>query len=257
MDSFAKRLEDRLELLIEEKFTRVLPGKGPRAGISRAITAAIQAAHSEQRMAPDLYILVLDPKTAQAFTEDPTINERFSEIILKAGKETGIEFISDPKIKISADPAKKPGCFEVLANFSLQTTDKTRAFTTNSEEGNQAPEFAFLIMHGEQIIPISQQVVNLGRRVDNHIVLEDKRVSRMHAQIRAINKRYVIFDLDSSGGTFVNGTRISQHPLTPGDVISLAGVDLIYGQDAAYLSGGATRPMVPFPDSDDNNKGTQ
>ncbi len=37
--------------------------------------------------------------------------------------------------------------------------------------------------------------------------------------------------LESSGGTFINGQRIHQSILYPGDVISLAGVNLIFGQD--------------------------
>ena len=49
--------------------------------------------------------------------------------------------------------------------------------------------------------------------------------------MRAIKGRFVLFDLNSTGGTFVNGQRTSQTVLYPGDVISLAGVALIFGQD--------------------------
>jgi len=74
-------------------------------------------------------------------------------------------------------------------------------------------------------------VVNIGRRADNHLVLADPRVSRAHAQIRAIRGQYVLFDLNSTGGTVVNGRRVRQYTLKPGDVISLSGVPLIYGED--------------------------
>lgn len=57
------------------------------------------------------------------------------------------------------------------------------------------------------------------------------RVSRTHAQLRAVHGHYVLFDLNSTGGTYVNGQRISQHALKAGDVISLSGVPLIYGED--------------------------
>jgi pSer/pThr/pTyr-binding forkhead associated (FHA) protein len=63
------------------------------------------------------------------------------------------------------------------------------------------------------------------------LVIDDPRVSRNHAQLRAIKGRFVLFDLNSTGGTFVNGQRTSQTVLYPGDVISLAGVALIFGQD--------------------------
>jgi hypothetical protein len=232
MGSFSQRLaklEARLESLIQEDLARILPNSDPRMGVSKKITAAIQANSRQneagQSIAPDLYILVIDPELAQVFSEEPTFSEQFSEIIAEAGLETGIQFNTRPRVKISADQTKRPGQFEIQATFGLPEMDRTSAFTINSDDASQVPEYAFLIIHGTEIFPLTQQVVNLGRRTDNHIVLEDKRVSRIHAQIRAIERRYVIFDLDSSGGTYVNGER--------------------------YLAGGnagETQPLMPFPD---------
>ena len=67
--------------------------------------------------------------------------------------------------------------------------------------------------------------------------------SRLHAQLRAIKGRFIIFDLDSTGGTFVNTQRINQCALYPGDVISLAGYPLVYGQDAPAI--GETQRYSP------------
>jgi pSer/pThr/pTyr-binding forkhead associated (FHA) protein len=70
----------------------------------------------------------------------------------------------------------------------------------------------------------------------------------VHAQLRAIRGRYVIFDLGSSGGTFINGVRLGQSTLAPGDVISLAGVNLVFGQDESRPTAypGGTQPVSPF-----------
>jgi pSer/pThr/pTyr-binding forkhead associated (FHA) protein len=117
-------------------------------------------------------------------------------------------------------------------------------------DSESIPANAFLILDGAQVYPLTQGVVNIGRRPDNHLVFEDGRVSRVHAQLRAIKGHFVIFDLDSSGGTFVNGSRTGQATLFPGDVISLAGVNLVYGQEAGFNSdghAGGTQPIVPFP----------
>jgi pSer/pThr/pTyr-binding forkhead associated (FHA) protein len=81
------------------------------------------------------------------------------------------------------------------------------------------------------VFPLKKSIINIGRRLDNHLVIDDPRVSRNHSQLRAIKGRFVIFDLNSTGGTFVNGQRTSQSVLYPGDVISLAGVPLVFGQD--------------------------
>ena len=63
------------------------------------------------------------------------------------------------------------------------------------------------------------------------MVIKDQRISRLHAQIRLVNGKFIIFDLDSSGGTMVNNQKIHQATLHSGDVISLAGVPLIFGQE--------------------------
>src|SRR4030095_16308881 len=102
----------------------------------------------------------------------------------------------------------------------------------NEPESNDAiPENAFLIVEGVKIHPLKESVINVGRRLENHVVIDDARISRTHVQLRAIKGHFVLFDLNSTGGTFVNGQRTSQTVLYPGDVISLAGVTLVFGQD--------------------------
>jgi pSer/pThr/pTyr-binding forkhead associated (FHA) protein len=85
--------------------------------------------------------------------------------------------------------------------------------------------------------------------LENQLVIDDPRVSRNHAQLRAIKGRFALFDLNSTGGTFVNGQRTSQTVLYPGDVISLAGVALIFGQDnpPPRPDMGTTTPLNPDP----------
>jgi len=93
------------------------------------------------------------------------------------------------------------------------------------------PEHAYLIISGVKVFPLGSPVINIGRRLDNALVIDDPRVSRNHAQLRAEGGRFVVYDLNSTGGTFVNGKRVTQCVLYPGDVISLAGVPIIFGQD--------------------------
>jgi pSer/pThr/pTyr-binding forkhead associated (FHA) protein len=91
--------------------------------------------------------------------------------------------------------------------------------------------YAYLVLQGTRVIPLNQPVVKIGRQLDNHIILEDPRVSRTHAQLQLVNDRFVIIDMNSTGGTFINGQRTTQSVLYPGDVISLAGVKFIFSQE--------------------------
>ena len=119
-------------------------------------------------------------------------------------------------------------------------------------EGQEAnfeplPENEFLILGGTRVVPLDKLVITIGRQHDNSVVIDDPRVSRHHAQLRAINGRYVIFDLNSTGGTFLNGHRTNQSVLYPGDIISLAGVNLHYVRDFARVEGErSASPVSPL-----------
>lgn len=61
----------------------------------------------------------------------------------------------------------------------------------------------------------------IGRTADNQIVVPSKAVSRQHASIAVSNGAYVVRDLDTPNGTFVNDERISEHRLKDGDKITI------------------------------------
>ncbi len=62
--------------------------------------------------------------------------------------------------------------------------------------------------------------VTLGREPNNTIQLHDTEISRRHAELRQIDGRYVLVDLNSSNGTYVNGRRVEMQELTNGDQIA-------------------------------------
>jgi pSer/pThr/pTyr-binding forkhead associated (FHA) protein len=97
----------------------------------------------------------------------------------------------------------------------------------NNEE---MPVNAFLIVNGSDVFPLKKNIVTIGRMEDNDLVIQEIRISRYHAQLRATKGQYTLVDLKSTGGISVNGEKINQVILYPGDVISLAGIPVIYGQ---------------------------
>ena len=107
------------------------------------------------------------------------------------------------------------------------------------------PPNAFLIVNS-QVFPLDQEVINIGRSLENHLVIDDASVSRAHAQLIAIKNHFMVFDQNSTGGTFVNGKRISRTVLNSGDIISLAAVSMLYVEDSPGLlskSWEQTRPL--------------
>lgn len=72
--------------------------------------------------------------------------------------------------------------------------------------------------------------LSIGRDPRNELVLADEQVSRQHAQIRREPEGFVLYDLNSTNGTFVNGQRISRCLVRPGDEIRVGDIRLVFYQ---------------------------
>ena len=72
----------------------------------------------------------------------------------------------------------------------------------------------------------------LGRDPTNDVVLDDPRVSRVHAQVTRVGRRYYVTDLRSANGTFVNDQRVEGNVwLSPRDTIRIGPYKLVMGED--------------------------
>jgi two-component system NtrC family sensor kinase len=75
---------------------------------------------------------------------------------------------------------------------------------------------------------LDQNSVTIGRDSGNPIQLHDNEVSRRHAEIRYSNGGYVLADLSSSNGTFVNDQTVTDHSLVSGDRVLIGRTLLIF-----------------------------
>ena len=88
--------------------------------------------------------------------------------------------------------------------------------------------------------------ISLGRAPDNGIVLESSGVSRHQARIAWTGSNYILEDLDSANGTWVNGKRLSERtPLVDGDSVTFGDVSLTFRSvDASAVTVRARPPQV-------------
>jgi sigma-B regulation protein RsbU (phosphoserine phosphatase) len=87
-------------------------------------------------------------------------------------------------------------------------------------------------------VPVDPIPFLIGRQPENHLILRDSRVSRSHARIVVENGAYVLEDLGSRHGTFVNGKRVPRQALENTDRIEFGAQDsyhLLFALDGAEL----------------------
>lgn len=75
---------------------------------------------------------------------------------------------------------------------------------------------------GGDSIPLLQRVMTLGRRESCDICLKFPNISGLHCELSFRDGYWFVRDLGSSNGIKVNGSRVLQRPLRPGDEIAIA-----------------------------------
>ena len=88
--------------------------------------------------------------------------------------------------------------------------------------------------------PVQKPTMTIGRSNDCDIVLPERQISRYHIRIECDEDGYLLRDLGSKNGTYVNEIRISEQPcrLQDGDEIVLANV-----VNFGFVAGEATLPL--------------
>jgi len=112
------------------------------------------------------------------------------------------------------------------------------------------PLASFLVRVGAQAgqrLTVRTPIVNLGRADYNDVVIPDGSVSTSHAKLQRREGVWVLVDLDSTNGTFVDGERVKgEAPLAPGAIVRLGDVQLVFepSDDAVRaVKGGGTQVL--------------
>jgi len=113
-----------------------------------------------------------------------------------------------------------------------------------------APLASFLVRGGSlkgQRLSVKTPIVNIGRADYNDIVIPDESVSTSHAKLQRREGVWVLVDLDSTNGTFIDGDQIKgDSPLTPGATVRFGEISTVFeptDDSEGVAKGGSTRVM--------------
>ena len=119
-----------------------------------------------------------------------------------------------------------------------------------------SPAYRMIVRSGPNpgtVFELTREVSTIGRDVTNEIVIGDAEISRQHARLTRTPGGYVLEDLGSTNGTFVNSERLmAPRVLKPGDMIAFGeNVNLMFDavapEAAATVASPAESPATVEP----------
>ena len=154
----------------------------------------------------------------------------------KARKKEEKEKLEAEKERIEAEKAQKQAQDETKVEKE-KVDDKTKAVERSSDprktiisgRGDSAPSSIQLHFNSGPLAGQSETISansTIGRGSDNDIVLDEKTVSGNHCRISVEGTGYVIYDMDSTNGTIVNGNKVTSMTLSSGSTIELGSVKI-------------------------------
>lgn len=105
-----------------------------------------------------------------------------------------------------------------------EINEQETSFVTARTPLANIPVASLFFTHGSRAgeeVPLVGETFFIGRSKNNSLVLGDQSVSRKHAVINYLDGRYILSDLNSLKGVYVNGRKIEEVDLIPGDVINI------------------------------------
>jgi pSer/pThr/pTyr-binding forkhead associated (FHA) protein len=260
-----ERFERLVEQAVEGSLRRVFPTTLQPVQLARAAARAMDAAQVvglRGREVPNVYRVRVAPSDLQRFAEySVTLSRELSAYLVEYAAERGLHPVGEPRVELVEDATTRPGTTRVEARFvdpepsrqaaleaAVEGTRRVRVAELRAALGSAPPPpdgLALLDRLGSRfVLEPDLALVRVGRAVDNDLVISNQRVSRYHAQLMRVDASWLVYDLDSTNGTFVNGERVEPsqpRPLTPGAVLRLGDHDLLVQVEAAAGGSDADR----------------
>ena len=209
-------LEGRLERMVEGVFRRSRNSIRP-IELGRRLIREMDDHRSVdvkgQRIVPNDFAVMLSASDHAGFADiEDALRTELVEAIREYAREEGYHFMGPVAVDLRVDNSLRAGHFGISSQLKQSEPGK-RPGTIVMPSGDR-----ITLIDGKNLI---------GRLADCAVVVSDGNTSRHHAQIHRAGSGFVISDLGSTNGTFVNGERlIADHRLADGDIVTLGSINL-------------------------------
>jgi Protein of unknown function (DUF3662)/FHA domain len=252
------RFEAAMQGLVEGSFGRVFRARLQPVELAGKLTRALEdnlQVGADRRVAPNIYDVYLSQKDYESFAPTfDSLQRRMQDAIIAVARERNYMLTTRPLLRFHVDSGIITGQTRIETQtvdaralpgqqaLGAAPVDETRALTP--EEARQLARQAAQSSQAEVLPPawltayrpergkplqITRPVLHLGRHLSNDVVVNDKRVSRHHAEIRYEHGQFVLYDLGSTNGVGINGVLTHQPvPLKNNDIISVGSHDYVF-----------------------------
>ena len=255
------RFEDLAQRLIESSLARILRERLKPDDVLHAVVRAIEDAHAQaqaeaersggEALAPNHFWVTLSEQDLAPLEYHQTnLADLLAESVRQMIVQMGLRMDMPPRVLLQGSADMPPHQLRVMARWippDLPLSD------TSALRARKAafPRNPFLIVDGRRQIALTDELVRIGRSRENDVVVDDRRVSRHHAELswQGEGQKFLYRDLNSTGGSKLNGYAIQQCTLEAGDILSLGGVEIIYGEEFELQSTRSNMPVDADTDS--------
>jgi len=236
------RFEDLAQRLIETSLARILRERLQADEVLRALIRAIEDAQAigpaGEPVAPNHYWVTLSEQDLAPLQQaQPNLADELAESVRQMIVQMGLHMDMPPRVLLQGIADVPPHQLRITARWIPPDLPITHT-VASSAQPMSLPRHPFLIVDGRRQIALASAVVHIGRSRESDVVVDDRRVSRHHAELRwqPDTARFLCVDLNSTGGTRLNGYSIQECTLEAGDILSLGGVEVIYGEEFDFQS---------------------
>jgi hypothetical protein len=230
-----RTLEKRIARLVEGGFSRVFKSTVQPVEIARRLKKEMD--DHQQRTVREVYVpheytVFLSGADYESFAGiRAAITTELGEYLAEHARRSGFAMLARPRVNMTRDEDLSKGFFGIATSMSeLPQQAPTPAQPTMVQPAPvavPAPAPAALVLVTKAgSIPLEATPIRIGRGSSNTLVLQDSSVSREHAEIIPVAGGWTLRDLDSTNGVAVNGARVREHVLHPGDQLLLGNVQI-------------------------------
>lgn len=251
------RFESAMRGLVEGTFGRLIRTSLQRNEFGPQVERAMEdhlRGSPNGREAPTLYDIYLSEKDYEEFGDDAKLAQELSGQLIQMARERNYWLERKPVIRFHEDPhvitgqmriasyilddSAAPSGDEVMeqtVSISPAEVQRLNEDIAQEQARNQAnislpPAWLTLFRPTRgQPMRLLHSPIHIGRHLSNEIIVNDRRVSRHHAEIRYERGQFVLYDLSSTNGVKINGVATRQPvPLRNNDLITVGSHEFVF-----------------------------